>query len=54
METGFSKHGSMPRVNIETYFFFFSLDALVYFSSLVAVVSTSKTMLSNSGKVEWL
>ena len=54
METVFSKYGSMLRVNIETYFFFFSLNGLVYFSSLIAVVRTSKTMLSNSGKVLWL
>ena len=40
----------MSSANSEFYFFFSNLDSFIYFSSLIAVAKTSKTMLNSSGE----
>ena len=46
----FSIYSIMSSANNEFYFFFSNLYSFISFSSLIAVVQTSKTMLNSSGE----
>ena len=46
---GFCMYSIMLSANSKFYFLFFNLDSF-YFSSLIAIARTSKTILNNSGE----
>ena len=47
---GFSRYSVMSSANSEFYFFLSHLDSFYFFSSLIAVARTSKTMLNSHGE----
>ena len=49
---GFSMYSIMSSANSESFTSFLIRIPLIYFSSLIAVSRTSRTMLNNSGKSE--
>ena len=50
LSLGFSMYSIMSSVNSEKFISFPIWISFIYFSSLIAVARTSKTMLNNSGE----